>query len=90
MISASIIDYLGKYENGIIVSLSLLLENTYHNAIFYYTSDKMIITVDDSLNDMLNNDIQNTDHYIPLMESIINMVQPYDEIINDIKDYNFD
>lgn len=90
MISASIIDYLGKYENGIIVSLSLLLENTYHNAIFYYTSDKMIITVDDSLNDILNNDIQNTDHYIPLMESIINMVQPYDEIINDIKDYNFD
>lgn len=90
MISASIIDYLGKYENGIIVSVSLSIDDTYHNAIFYYTSDKMIITVDDSLNDILNNDIQNTDHYIPLMESIINMVQPYDEIINDIKDYNFD
>jgi len=90
MISASIIDYLGKYENGIIVPLSLSIENTYHNAIFYYTDDKMIITVDDSLNKILNDDIQNTEYYIPLMESIINTVQPYDVVIKDIKDYNFE
>jgi hypothetical protein len=86
-ITASVLDYLGKYEGGILVSVGLVYENTFYNSIFYYTSDKMIINVDDELTEKIGN-IETTDDYIPLMESIINMVEPYDKIINQVKDYD--
>ena len=48
MITASILDYLGKFEGGILVSVGLMYEVNFYNVIFYYTSDKMIITTDDN------------------------------------------
>lgn len=89
MITASVLDYLGKYEGGILVSVGLMHENQFHNAIFYYTENKMIINIDDSLKNIIG-DIELTEHYIPLMESIINMVEPYEIVIKDLKDYNVD
>ena len=86
MITASVLDYIGKYEGGILVSVGLMHDNKFHNGIFYYTENKMIITIDDSLKEIIG-DIELTDDYIPLMESIINMVQPYENIIGDLKDY---
>lgn len=89
MVTASILDYLGKYEGGIIVSVGLMYENTFYNGIFFYTEDKMIITVDDNLIDKIG-EIQETEYYLPLMESIINMVDPYENIISDLKPYEPD
>ena len=84
-ITASVLDYLGKYEGGILVSIGLMYENTFYNAIFFYTSDKMIITIDKQLKDIIGN-IETMDDYIPLMESIIKMVDPYESVIGDLKD----
>ena len=86
-VTASILDYLGKYEGGILVSIGLMYENKFYNAIFYYTSDKMIINIDDNLKNEIG-EIELTDDYIPLMESIIKMVEPYENIINDLSDYD--
>jgi hypothetical protein len=88
-VTASILDYLGKYEGGILVSIGLMYESKFYNAIFYYTSDKMIINIDDSLINEIG-DIELTDDYIPLMESIIKMVEPYETIVNDLKDFEPD
>lgn len=87
-ITASVLDYLGKYEGGILVSVGLVYENTFYNSIFYYTSDKMIISIDDDLATKIG-EIEFSEDYIPLMESIINMVEPYEEMINQVKDYDF-
>jgi hypothetical protein len=86
-ITASILDYLGKFEGGILVSIGLMYENKFYYAIFYYTSDKMIINIDDNLKNEIG-EIELTDDYIPLMESIIKMVEPYENIINDLSDYS--
>ena len=88
MITASVLDYLGKYEGGILVSIGLMYENQFYEAIFYYTENKMIITIDDSLKNIIG-DIETTEHYILLMESIINMVEPHEKILKDLKDYSF-
>ena len=85
-ITASVLDYMGKYEGGILTSIGLMYQQKFYNAIFYYTSDKMIITVDESLSNEIGN-IEEIDDYIPLMESIIHMVEPYEKIINELKDY---
>lgn len=86
-LTASILDYLGKYEGGILVSIGLMYESKFYNAIFYYTSDKMIINIDDNLKNEIG-DIELTDDYIPLMESIIKTVEPYETIVNDLQDYD--
>jgi hypothetical protein len=49
----------------------------------------MIITVDDTLTEKIG-EIQETEYYFPLMESIINIVEPYENIIGDLKDYEPD
>lgn len=85
-ISASVIDYLGKYEGGVLVSVSLMYDGVCHDGIFYYTNDKMIINIDESLSEIIGN-IELYDDYIPLMESIINIVEPYDNIINTLSEY---
>lgn len=89
MITASILDYLGKFEGGILVSIGLMAEGNFYNGIFYYTIDKMILTVDDNFREKWG-EIQLLDGYVPLMESIINMVEHYENIIDDLKDYEPD
>lgn len=89
MITASILDYLGKYEGGILVSVGLMCEGSFYNGIFFYTSDKMIITVDDLFR-QTHGEIELNESYLPLMESLINMVEPYENIIGDLKDYEPD
>jgi hypothetical protein len=89
MITASILDYLGKYEGGILVSVGLMYEGNFYNGIFYYTSDKMIITTDDNFKEKVG-EIEMLEDYYSLMESIINMVEPYENIIGDLKDYEPD
>jgi hypothetical protein len=83
---ASIIDYLGKYEGGILVNINIMLEDECFDSIFYYTSDKMIITIEDSFVDKWG-PVEKQDDYLNLMESIINMVEPYDSVITQLDDY---
>lgn len=85
-ITPSVVDYLGKYESGIVVLVSLMYQDNYYEGIFYYTDDRMIITVDDSLKSLIG-EIELHEDFFPLMEKIINIVQPYERIINDLKDY---
>lgn len=85
-ITASIIDYLGKYEGGILVSIGLMCnEEEYHDAIFYYTEDQMIINPDEEFKEKWG-DIENTDIYFALMESLINQVKPYEDIWETLED----
>ena len=79
-ITASIIDYIGKYEGGILTSIGLMFESQFYDAIFYYTSDKMIITIDQKLIDKIG-EIEEHEDYLELMKFIINKVEPYEDII---------
>lgn len=85
MITASVLDYLGKFEGGIVTSISLMYNDNFYNAIFYYTENKMIINIDDNLKQQIG-EIEETEHYVSLMQSIINMVAPYETIIDELKD----
>lgn len=81
---ASILEYLGKWEGGILVQLSLEWEGNFYEGIFYYTQDQMIITPDDNLLKKLNGPIELWEGYLPLMEEIINLVEPYEDIYEDL------
>ena len=87
-ISASIIDYIGKYEGGILLSVGIMYDNNFYEGIFYYTENKMIITIDNKLKEKIG-DIELYDEYIPFMESIINKLEPFNEINDKLEDFKF-
>jgi len=84
-IKASILDYIGKYEGGILTSVGLMFEGDFYDAIFYYTQNKMIITINEDMRNKIG-DIELHEDYIPLMESIINKVDPYEEMVDKLND----
>lgn len=87
MITASVIDYLGKYEGGVLVSIGLMMGKDYYDAIFYYTETQMIINTNEEMKEVIG-DIEEHPSYYQLMESLINMVTPYEEIYDTLENYS--
>jgi hypothetical protein len=83
-IKASIIDYIGKYEDGILVSVGLMYDKNFFDSIFYYTNDQMIINVDEKMIENLGCYIEEHPYYQDLMIDIINKVEPYEKIIDQL------
>jgi hypothetical protein len=87
-IRPSIIDYLGKFEGGIFVKIGLMWNDTYYDAMFYYTNDKMILTVDETMIEKMGAFIEEHPEYLDLMKSIISMVEPYEKVFDKLDDIN--
>lgn len=85
-ITASIIDYLGKYEDGILVSVGLMYKSEFFNSIFYYTGDQMVINVEEKMIQKMDHFIEEHPEYYTLMEDIINKVEPYELVIAQLEE----
>lgn len=83
---ASILEYLGKWEGGILVLLSIEYMDNFFEGIFYYTVDKMIVNVEEKLKKSLGSEIELWEGYPKFMEDIINLVEPHEDIINDLNE----
>ncbi len=87
-IKPSVIDYLGKFEGGIFVKIGLMWSESYYDAMFYYTNDKMILTVDEKMIEEMGAFIEEHPEYLDLMKSIISMVEPYEKVFEKLDDIN--
>jgi hypothetical protein len=85
-ITASILDYLGKYEGGILVSVGLMYNQKFYNSIFYYTSNRMIINVEEKMTQDMKYEIEEHKDYILLLKSIISMCDPHENLINQLEE----
>ena len=81
-IKPSVIDYLGKFEGGIFVKIGLIWQECFYDAIFYYTGDKMILTVDESMIEKMGKFIEEHPDYLELMKKIMQLKI---RIVKDIK-----
>ncbi len=86
-IKPSIIDYIGKFEGGIFVKVGLTLNDHFYDSMFYYTSDKMILTIDEPMVEEIGF-IEDHPEYLDLMKMIISMVEPYEKIFDQLNDIN--
>lgn len=84
MFKVSIIDYLGKYEGGIFVKVGILYENEFYDSLFFYTDDRMILTVSDDLLLKLGNQIENHPEYMDLLNLILSRVEPFENIYDQL------
>ena len=83
-ITASILDYLGKYENGILVSVGLMYKEKFYNSIFYYTENQMIINVEEKMTQDMGYEIEQHKDYLQLLKSIIEKCEPFEEVIEQL------
>lgn len=85
-ITADIIDYLGKYDNGVLVLLSLNFNDSFTESTLYYSDKILVLTVDDSVEKEIGSPIELWSGYRELLISILKRVVPYNEIINRLDD----
>ncbi len=89
-IKADIVDYLGKYEDGVIVLLSINYnDETFTEGTLYYSDKMLALTVDESVETEIGSPIELWSGYRELLEYILKRVVPYKEIINRLDDVDF-
>lgn len=82
---AAILDYMGKYDNGIMVKVSITVDSDYFEGIFFYNENQCLITVEEELEtNYFGGPIEDWEDYVPLMQYLINHVVPWTEMINNI------
>lgn len=81
-ITADILDYLGKYENGVLVLLTIGYKGQFTEGTIYYSNEALALTVDESIEQDLGMKIEFWGGYRDLVISILKKVVPYNEIIN--------
>jgi len=89
-ITADIVDYLGKYEDGVLVLLTIGCKDQYTEGTLYYSDKMLALTVDESIESELGSPIELWSGYKELLISILKRVVPYNEIINRLDDIDFE
>ena len=87
-IKADIVDYMGKYENGVLVLLSINCDGSFSEGTVFYTEDSLVLTVDYTIEEKLNGPIEAWPGYKELLESIFKKLVPCSEIYNRIDEFD--
>lgn len=83
-----IIEYLGKFEDGVLVLISLNYENEYYDATFFYKEDFITLTINEDLEELIG-EIEKHPLYNNLVIEIMKQVVPYKEMINRLDEIDF-
>lgn len=90
LIKADIIDYMGKYANGVLVLLSIVYEDINTEGTIFYTDDDLVLTIDERIEERIGCPVQVWSGYKDLLESILIKLVPYSEIVNRLDEVDFD
>jgi hypothetical protein len=88
-IKSSILDYLGKFENGIMVLIALTCGSEYYEGVFFYNEESIVFSVDEKLEEKLGSKIELWEGYSDLLRAILKNIVPYNQMINRIDDIDF-
>ena len=89
-INIDIVDYMGKFKEGVFVMLSVNYNNEFYEGTLFYTETDVRLTVDSRIEESLVCTIENWDGYMDLLEKTLRKCVPYSEIISRLDEVNFD
>ena len=89
-INIDIVDYMGKFKEGVFVMLSVNYNNEFYEGTLFYTETDVRLTVDSRIEESLGCTIENWDGYMDLLEKTLRKCVPYSEIISRLDEVNFD
>jgi hypothetical protein len=87
-IEVSILEYLGKFELGILVLVSLNIEKEYYEATFYYDQENMVLTVSEEMEEKYG-DIKTYQEYPLILKSLLKKVVPHKDMYNRLDPVDF-
>ncbi len=88
-VKSSVLDYLGKFEGGIMVLIALTCDDEYYEGVFFYTSESIVFSADERLEQKLGCKIEDWIGYSDLLKGILKNIVPYSQMINKIDDVDF-
>ena len=89
-IKADIVDYMGKYETGVLVLINVGIDKKFYEGTLFYSDNDIVLTVDNSIEEKLGSEIELWDGYKDLLESILSKLIPYEEISKRIDEVDFE
>jgi hypothetical protein len=78
----SIVEYFGKVVNGVLVLLSIIYEEEYYEATFFYTDKTYALVISEELEEKIGIKIQEHPEYQEIITYVQSKVVPYKEIYN--------
>ena len=85
----SILEYIGLVDKGILVLISIVYNEKYYEATFYYTSEDILLTASSDMEKDLGHKITEDENYITLIKEILKKIVPFDQIVNTLDPVNF-
>lgn len=85
----SILEYLGKIEDGILVLISIVYKGEYYESTYFYTNEHIVLTVPEELENELGHKIIEDEEYPNIIKTIIKKVVPYHEMYKRIDPVDF-
>jgi hypothetical protein len=85
-ITVSVLDYIGRYEIGVLVSCGLMYEGQFYGGIFFYTDTQMNINVEESLTQKLGHPIEEDPEYLDILRILISKVEPFEKVFSNLPD----
>jgi|GEM_PF-4827368 len=85
----SILEYLGKFGQGVLVLVSIIYNKYYYEATYFYTSDQIVLTVPEELEEIIGHKITEDEEYPSIIKELLKKVVPYKEIFNRLDDIDF-
>lgn len=86
----SILEYLGKIDDGILILISIVYSNKYYEGTLFYTQDNYVLTTSENLEIDLGCSITEDPDYEKLMEIIKKKIVPYDEMFSRLDEINIE
>lgn len=84
----SVLEYMGKLENGVLAILTIIYKKRYFEGTFFYTDQDMVFTISEELQELVG-EIKNHPNYIDMIKKILKLVVPYNEIYNQLDPVDF-
>jgi hypothetical protein len=85
--NATVLDYLGRFEDGVLVLVSIHYDGLYYDATYFYNDTHLVLTPCDELEEHLGSDITSDPGYPDLIRLLLKKTIPYGEIINRLDEY---
>jgi hypothetical protein len=89
-VTADIIDYLGRFGNGIIVLLNISIDDEYSEAVLFYNNDTIALTVSESVEDALGSTIEEWEGYREMLEFLFSRLVPSSELYNSLDEFDLE
>lgn len=87
-IKADVIDYLGKMDEGVVVSIGVLLDEIYYNGILFYSNNNILLSMNDEFEEKINSPVELWENYKLLLELIFSKLENPTTILNSLKEFD--